>query len=286
MSPDRSLIATFYCQVIPTKGKPKSQAVLAIWNREGNKIMELPTAFDKGPDDIAFSPDMSLLAVAGGCSGCSVEVFDLKKQARVSVLQGHVSPRDPGVSEASKPIGVTKALFSPDGKCLATGGGDGCVRLWSIPKFEEILRLDQHSERLDRFVVNFITGLAFSPDGKSIVSASCDGKVIIWEAKTGQLVRTIQARPFPKGKLILDLDKLLVTVAISPDATRLATADIDRVALWDLTSGNLLDEERKALPSILVLAFSPDGSELIAPSRTGGVLRWDVVSDPKRLKRK
>jgi WD40 repeat protein len=65
-------------------------------------------------------------------------------------------------------------------------------------------------------------------------------------------------------------------LAVSPDGTRLAaTAQVDRVRLWDLTQSRALGE----LPGTETswwTAFSPDGRELFTADHT--VKQWDVAS--------
>jgi WD40 repeat protein len=65
---------------------------------------------------VAFSPDGSLLASAGGDK--TVRVWEVKSGRLLATLEGH--------SEA-----VTSVAFSPDGRRLASGGLDGAVILWS-----------------------------------------------------------------------------------------------------------------------------------------------------------
>jgi WD40 repeat protein len=77
-----------------------------------------PTSYRALVWDIAFNPDGSVLASAGGDQ--TVRLWDVSSGNLLASLTGHEDA-------------VTSIAFSPDGTLLASGGLDGRLLLWGVP---------------------------------------------------------------------------------------------------------------------------------------------------------
>ncbi len=110
-----------------------------------------------------FSPDGKLFAV---CDHDTVRLREAKTGQLWAELAGHKSR-------------VRCLSFSPDGRVLATGGGNGSVRLWHVASGRELFALPARPQ-------GPVHSLEFSPDGTSLAASyerPHDGESIaIWEA--------------------------------------------------------------------------------------------------------
>ena len=202
----------------------------------------------------------------------------------VELLKAPMSPRGlypPSRPELPQSVTVTRVVFSPDGRHLATACKDGLIRLWNASNGELVRVIGGH----DRGAL----GLAYHPSGSKIASAGLDSLIKVWDPATGTLIRTLRGH-----------EGAVYCVAYSRDGGRLASGDgyppwesaqhlrsPGIVKVWDEATGNVCFSRSGHTQNVMGVAFSPDGRRLASisggslavpqvASKPGELLIWDA----------
>jgi len=124
---------------------------------------------------LAISPDDRLIAAGDTENG--VQVWDIS-QAFHSGMEKYPEPlyrfSHNGNANTYQTL-VWDVAFSPDGKILASAGGDEKIVLWSMATGQPVKTFAGHQAS--------VTCLAFSPDGGWLASGSLDASVRFWRLK-------------------------------------------------------------------------------------------------------
>jgi WD40 repeat protein len=70
---------------------------------------------------------------------------------------------------------VISVAFSPDGKTLASAGGDETIKLWDVTTGKVLQTLTGHS--------GYVLSVVYSPDGQTLASGGRDGTIKIWRLR-------------------------------------------------------------------------------------------------------
>ena len=163
--------------------------------------------------------------------------------------------------------------YSPDAAVLATGSGDGSVRVWDV---RDRGRPSQLGPPLP--VAGAATSIAFDSDGKMLAIGSGTGGVTLWDVSSSR-------RPVLRERLPAHAGALVGALAFSPGRPVLATGNsAGQVLLWDVTDpahatplGRPLDAGTGAVHSV---AFGPAGSggQVLAAGMANGEILMGMLS--------
>ena len=190
-------------------------------------------------------------------------------QSQEQAGTGGMHPKPDLVPQVGHPTEVLSLAFSPDGRYLASGSGDGTVKVWDVKT-----GLELHSRTAGARNV----GVTFSPDGRLLASEICYEGLSLWEAPTGRLVKSI--RP-SMGDLQQFQQHVYsprgAAVTFSPDSRWIATCALNKKAkLWEVATGREILVFSGHTAEIMTLAFSPDGRWLATGSQDHTVKLWDI----------
>lgn len=270
-----------------------------IWDaRTGRAVTTL--ADHKGDVvSVAWSPDGGRLAT--GATDGGVRVWDVSTGMLLQSLVGHqgavgsvdftaegsgllsAGPRttrlwDLSVGGAREWVTVPASAnhygglaFAPDGRSFAVAGPRSGATIHDASTGRTLHQLGG--------IQLTINQLAFSPDGRRVVGTAGSGAnpdranrvVPVWDTASGALVRTLQGHTGDVSNAVF-----------SPDGRRLATSSVDgTVRLWDAETGSVLRSHDVGADA-WALAFSPDGSNVVAGPDSNGAMSVLETADLTR----
>jgi WD40 repeat protein len=299
------------------------QSTVRVWNAETGRELLLLKGHAGNVCSISWSPDGRCLASSAAAARFhdpgEVKVWDAETGRELRTFQGFGNmwsvcwSRD-GKLLASVSLGylwiwdlsgvekprslrvgggdVLWVSWSPDGKRLATPGGDGTVKLWDaqtrtgelrparspgpggtwrVWDYEigrEALTIEAHA--------GMVQSACWSPDGKRLATASDDHTVKIWDSVPPPLV-SLPRKPVAELRSFLGHTGHITTACLSADGRRALSGGFDRtVRLWDVDRAKEIRRLEGHTDIVWAVALSPDGKRALSASQDRTVRLWDV----------
>ncbi len=214
----------------------------------GGELVDRPTG---ALWSVAFSADGERLATAA--EDGVVQVYDATSGRR----DGDAFTAD---------VDFLSVAFTPDGKRLLAGTGEGRLFSWDVERHEAIgTPLSVHG-------TNDVWELVVDPAGQEVATASSDGTARVWSLESGALV----ASPFMNSDGSPSLDDVRGLVWSSDGESLLASGADGRVHEWDLVTRTEVDVSAIGHDdSVTDASASADESILVTLGRDQDVRVWD-----------
>ena len=144
-----------------------------------------------------------------------------------------------------------------DGNSVLSGSFDTAAIRWSLKT--------ESAEQVLRFHSDAVNAVAFLKDGR-MATAGADAKIAIWTPGRQQPDRVFEGHVAP-----------IVSLAVSPDGARLASASWDHtVRIWSLSDGaqQVLEGHSQ---NVNAVAFTPDGRSLVSVGYDRELRIWPLA---------
>ena len=153
---------------------------------------------------------------------------------------------------------VRAIAISSDGNNALSGSFDTSAIRWSLKT--------ESAEQVLRFHSDAVNAVAFLKDGR-MATAGADARIAIWTPGREQPDQVFEGHLAP-----------IVSLAVSPDGTRLATASWDHtVGVWSL-AGGASQVLKGHTQNVNGVAFSADGQSLVSVGYDRELRIWPMVA--------
>ena len=236
-----------------------SDNTIKLWDLATGKCLQTLAEHSSYVWSLAFSEDGKMLA--SGSEDRTIKLWDVMTGKCLATLKGHTGwVRSVAFCRNS----ANRSLYSTR-NILASGGGDGALKIWDVSTGQCLKTLTGHKQR--------VRSVTFSPDGNKLASGSGDHTIRLWDYEQGQCTKTLHGHSSRLG-----------AIAFSPDGNILASGGEDRaIKLWDVNSSECLKTWQGYASWIQSVAFSPDGSMLASGSENCKIELWhlDTTQDDR-----
>ena len=275
--------------------------VVKVWDVTGKKVLkDLPghalavlavAASDDGKLVVSGSADASVRGFdpdggkelwkwAARKAACGVSIRKGNKHVAVGLADGGLTildvtgatPKELS-SLGAHTAGVACVAFSADGNRLASVGGDGAIRVWSVAEngaIAQLVRFDGQATPSSSTGFAPLSAVAFNADGRFVVAAGADAVVRVWDVQTKSEVRGLRGHT-----------DWVTSVCFSPDGRFVASVAAEKdntVRVFELPPLDSAGAAGGHMLAVNAVAVSPNG-KFVATAGTDQTIKiWDIAT--------
>jgi len=148
---------------------------------------------------------------------------------------------------------------------VVTAGWDKCVKVWYLPKCQQLSNYQGHS--------GYLNSVTVSPDGSLCASGGKDSKVMLWDLNDNKHLYT------------LDHKEIINAMCFSPNRYWLSVATGATIKIWDLEGKEIVTElkpevvssnNKEKVAECVSLTWSTDGNTLYTGHTDNNIRVWKV----------
>ena len=160
-----------------------------------------------------------------------------------------------------------QAIFAPDSQLFVFTGSEGSTAIWDILASTQLddIRTDG----------TYVLDLCYTSDARHIAASIRWNQLLFWHLETDENIDTMT---------IIDREENTYDIACAPDGQTVASAEGNAIMIWDIQTDDLIQTLRaptidNPVPgTILDILYTPSGDSIIAGTRNGRTIVWDVES--------
>lgn len=198
--------------------------------------------------------------LAFGASGLGqLLVWEWQSESYILKQQGHFDQ-------------LNNLTYSPSGDRIITCADDGKIKVWDVASGFCIVTFTEHTAA--------VTACEFAKRGNVLFTSSLDGSIRAWD-----LIRYRNFRTFTAPSRLA-----FSSIAVDPSGEVVAAGSVDSfdIHIWNVQTGQLLDQLSGHEGPVSSLAFTPNSTALVSGSWDHTVRIWSVfartqTSEPLQL---